>query len=564
MIPKRVCIRVFSHFKKIPLKIKKFKLKEDNMKKKFVFSIFAIIISIALMNTSSFAQTPLLVEDFPYAPGSLLTGNNWTAHSGAGTNSIATVTPGLTLTGYPSSGVGNAASLTVSGEDVHRVFPVQTSGSVYAAFMVNTSEAAINPVGGYFFHLSPDPIGSAFRGRVYIKKNEANNIAFGISKAGTTEATVAFTPFTYALNTTYLVIVKYTIVDGDANDTVSLFVSTTTPATEPAATVSAIDTTATDISLATVALRQGTASTSPTVVVDGIRIGTSWASVTQTSSTPTQSAVIDFDGDGKTDVSIFRPSGGEWWYLRSSDGSNRAFQFGASNDKLVPADYTGDGKTDFAVFRPSTGEWFILRSEDNSFFSFPLGVSTDVPAPADFDGDGKADAAVYRPSTGTWFILRSSDGQTTITNFGAANDLPVAADYDGDGKADIAIYRPSTGEWWLNRSTAGLVVLPFGTSTDKTVQADYTGDGKADVAFWRPSTGQWFVLRSEDFSFFSVPFGATGDSPAPGDYDGDGKSDFAVYRSSENTWYINRSTSGVQIIRFGTAGDQPVPSAFVR
>ena len=63
----------------------------------------------------------------------------------------------------------------------------------------------------------------------------------------------------------------------------------------------------------------------------------------------------DFDADGKTDLAIFRPAPGEWWYLRSSDGQNRAFQFGASTDKIVPADYTGDGKTDIAFWQPSTG-----------------------------------------------------------------------------------------------------------------------------------------------------------------------------------------------------------------
>ncbi len=276
------------------------------------------------------------------------------------------------------------------------------------------------------------------------------------------------------------------------------------------------------------------------------------------------STFFDFDGDGKADLSIYRPSMGEWWYLRSSDSGNGAFTFGGAADKPVPADYTGDGKTDAAFFRPSTGEWFILRSEDFSFYSFPLGTATDIPTPADFDGDGKADAAVYRPSTGTWFILRSSDGQTTFTTFGAANDLPVAADYDGDGKADIAIYRPSTGEWWLNRSTAGLIVLPFGTSSDKTVQADYTGDGKTDAAFFRPSTGEWFILRSEDFSFYAAPFGVSTDIPAPADYDGDGKADFAVFRPSNNTWFLQRSTAGFTAIEFGATGDTPVANAYVR
>jgi hypothetical protein len=271
---------------------------------------------------------------------------------------------------------------------------------------------------------------------------------------------------------------------------------------------------------------------------------------------------FDFDGDNKTDYAIFRPGAGQWWYLRSSDGGNRAFQFGLSSDKLIPADYTGDGKTDIAFFRPLTNEWFILRSEDNSFYSFPFGAAGDVPAPADYDGDGKADAAVFRPSTTTWFINRSSGG-TTIQQFGAAGDVPAVADYDGDGKSDIAIYRPSLGQWWLLRSSSGVIAFQFGASTDKPVQGDYTGDGKADVAFFRPSTGEWYILRSENNSFYAFPFGTNGDIASPGDYDGDGKFDATVFRPSNNTWYAQRSSSGTSIQTFGQSGDISVPNAFV-
>ncbi len=285
--------------------------------------------------------------------------------------------------------------------------------------------------------------------------------------------------------------------------------------------------------------------------------------VNQSNTTTVNRKAFDLDGDGKTDVGIFRPAPGEWWYLRSSDGGNRAFSFGQSTDKIVAADYTGDGRTDIAFFRPASGEWFILRSEDSSFYSFPFGNSTDIPTPADFDGDGKADPAIFRPSTREWFIVNSSGG-TTITTFGIAGDLPVAADYDGDNKADIGIYRPSNGQWWLNRSTAGLIVTTFGISSDKTVQADYTGDGKADVAFFRPSTREWFVLRSEDFSFYSAPFGAPGDIASPGDYDGDGRTDFAIFRPSNNTWFIQQSTSGFTAITFGITNDIPIPNAYVR
>lgn len=272
---------------------------------------------------------------------------------------------------------------------------------------------------------------------------------------------------------------------------------------------------------------------------------------------------IDFDGDRKTDLSIFRPAPREWWYQRSSDGGNAAFQFGASDDVLTPADYTGDGKTDIAFFRPSNGNWFVLRSEDFSFYAFPFGTNGDVPAPADFDGDGRSDATVFRPSDNTWYISRSSGG-TTITGFGTAGDVPTPADYDGDGRADIAIFRPSLGQWWINRSSAGLIAYTFGNPGDRTVQGDFTGDSKADSAIFRPSTNQWFVLRSEDFSFFAFPFGSAGDIPAPGDYDGDGRFDAGVFRPSSNTWFVQRSTAGTLIQNFGIAGDVPLPSVYVR
>jgi Repeat of unknown function (DUF5650)/FG-GAP-like repeat len=272
---------------------------------------------------------------------------------------------------------------------------------------------------------------------------------------------------------------------------------------------------------------------------------------------------FDFDGDSKTDISIFRPSSGEWWLNRSSTSVTTAAQFGQSTDKPVPADFTGDGKTDLAFYRPSSGQWFILRSEDSSFLSFPFGTNGDVPVVGDFDADGKSDVGVFRPSTNVWYISKSTGG-TSIITFGASGDVPVAADYDGDGKTDIAIYRPSFGQWWIVRSSNNSVyAFQFGTSSDKPVQGDYTGDGKADSAFFRPSTGEWFILRSEDSSFYSVPFGTSGDLPAPGDYDGDGKYDTAVFRPSNNTWYVNRSTAGILIAGFGTNGDKPLPNVFV-
>ena len=281
-----------------------------------------------------------------------------------------------------------------------------------------------------------------------------------------------------------------------------------------------------------------------------------------------RNTIADFDGDRKSDVSVYRPDTGVWYVQNSATSTFTIVPFGAVGDVLAPGDYDGDGKTDMCVFRPSTGVWHIL-TKAGQYSARPFGTTNDIPAPADYNGDGKTDLAVFRPSNATWYISNSdSQGTFSFVAFGTNGDLPVRGDFDGDAKDDIAIFRPNGGtgsEWWVQRSSdSSVFALQFGTPTDKTVAGDFTGDGKADIAFWRPSTGYWYVLRSEDLSFYAVPYGTTGDLPSPGDYDGDGRFDTAVFRPSTGVWYVDRSTAGSLIQQFGQSGDAPVSGSIVR
>jgi len=219
----------------------------------------------------------LLDENFSYPADDLITAHGWTAHSGGGTQPITVYNGGLTFPGYLDSGIGNAALVDNNGEDDNKAFATQSSGTVYVAFMVNVTSTAA----GYFFHLGGTPIGTTFRGKLFM---DATN-HFGVSVGSNTGT---FATSTYTLGTTYLLVLKYQIVSGTTNDAVSLYIfNTTPPSTEPATpTIGPLtDATQSDINPGCVAIRQFSATQN--LIIDGIRVGMTWNDVFNPAPTPT-------------------------------------------------------------------------------------------------------------------------------------------------------------------------------------------------------------------------------------------------------------------------------------
>ena len=227
---------------------------------------------------------------------------------------------------------------------------------------------------------------------------------------------------------------------------------------------------------------------------------------------------FDFDGDGRSDISVFRPSTNRWYEALSS-GPTTEETFGIPGDVLAPADFDGDGKTDEAVYRPANGHWWYKSSLHGGQVLNPFGGPGDIPRPSDFDGDGKADFVIFRPSNSTWYRVGSLTPQQEALPkvFGQAGDQPLVGDFDGDGRSDLAVFRPSNGDWWYAASSAG-------------------------------------------GAFRNVHWGQNGDIPVPADYDGDGRSDLAVYRhaSPQSIFYVLGSTAGFSAFGFGVSTDTVV------
>ncbi len=278
---------------------------------------------------------------------------------------------------------------------------------------------------------------------------------------------------------------------------------------------------------------------------------------------PSQPTDFDYDGDGKADQSVFRPSEGNW-YINGSLAGFSVIQWGLSGDQIVPGDFNGDGKTDTAIFRPSDtpgqSDWWILNSGSLTFSGAEWGSVGDIPTIVDYDDDGKDDIAIYRPSNNTFYILLSGGG-IEIRQFGSGSVSPVPASYDGDGFNDIAVYADGIYTVFFTDGSQTLII-PVGQVGDISTPADFDGDGIDDLAVFRPSNGTWYVRQSTTLTIVATQWGISTDVPVAADYDGDGKADFAIYRNG--TWWIRQSTNGQSVIQFGLASDVSTPSAYNR
>lgn len=254
----------------------------------------ALIIPLLLLLTTLSSATLLMEENFNYATGQLtsVSSNAWVNFSGTG-NYIPVISGNLSYAGYPSSNIGNQihiVSVTSSAEDVYREFAAQTSGDVYASFLVNINNTSglapdTSTNGDYFVSLQPEA-STSYTVRIAIKKSPVTGkIRLGLrASAATGSAPAVWHTQDLDTNTVHLIVFRYSLIAGNLNDTCRMWIDPSLSGTEPSPDLVQVATAGTDpVSIGRLAIRQGYSSNpavaTPNADIDGIRVGTQWSDI---------------------------------------------------------------------------------------------------------------------------------------------------------------------------------------------------------------------------------------------------------------------------------------------
>ena len=434
--------------------------------------LMAILFSLLLFSGQSFGQ--LFNENFDYTTASLLTADGWAITGTTATPNVAVSATSITYSGYLSSGIGNEVSLATSGQDVNHTFAAQTSGTVYASCLVNITSATTT--GDYFFHLGATTIGTNFHGRVFVKKDATGNLAFGISRVGAV-GTAVFTPFSYSMNTTYLLVLRYTIVSGTSNDSAAIYINPTLNAAEPATGwVSSTDAPADLANIGSVALRQGSASAAAALKIDGIRVATAWSDIvgTLSSTTPTIAADAQPSAISATAATM----GGNVTDTGGVSISANGIVYSLTATNANPA-ISGSGVTQLANPSPASGTG-----------AFSLATSSALSVNSQYSYRAYATNSVgtsYGGVSGTTFYTLANIPTAPTVNNATTNSLDVTVNVnDNPASTEFAIHETITTKYVqldgsLGDSAVWQTAAAWGTKTvtGLTAITSYTFEVKA-------------------------------------------------------------------------------------
>ncbi len=270
----------------------------------------------------------------------------------------------------------------------------------------------------------------------------------------------------------------------------------------------------------------------------------------------------DFDGDGVSDLAVFR--NGEW-SVRTLDGrilADHARVFPIAVGVPVLGDLDADRRADAILYHAPAALWQALYS--GSGYAWVSGLFGGPPyraQVADYARAGRAQPCVYDTLRGLWYIL-NANGAMMQSSWGGAGFEPVLGDFDGDGGWDLAVYQPASGQWYMQTLDGRLLVAgdKLGGPEFTAVPGDFDGDGCWDAAVYHAS-GTWYIVSLDGRVLeWNLLWGGPGRVPVFGDYDGDGAADLAWYEEATGRWSI-RTLDGRELARaafWGGPGFRPI------
>lgn len=238
-----------------------------------------------------------LAESFDYAEGNLYGNGKWVKYGKKTTAPVQVAKSPLTFAGYQDNAAGNAVRLTKeSGEYCQVLFRDKgtdaAKGTVYYSALVNVSELPSGSRTAAFMALTgansldATKFGDAeagSEGAGLFAQASGEGFKLGVSRnvanLGNVKTSVAWADEECALGTTYLVVVKYEIVDGADNDRISLWINPAKGDAEPTASVVADEESAESLAdVRGIELRQGSSSVAktPVAVIDEVRVASTW------------------------------------------------------------------------------------------------------------------------------------------------------------------------------------------------------------------------------------------------------------------------------------------------